>query len=139
MRKLTAMSNNIFTTKILDVIISKHPERNGYLFIVMEYVDHDLYSVLKSTETNELTEEHVVTIMYNSLCAMNFLHSINIIHRDIKPANILIDGQCSIKICDFGHSRTVPSNLINLVNINDSCKKRAPQHVCLNPKLSSKK
>ena len=40
------------------------------------------------------------------LCAMNFIHSANIIHRDIKPANILFKNDCTIKLCDFGLSRT---------------------------------
>lgn len=28
-------------------------------------------------------------------------------HRDLKPANILIDDNCSIKICDYGLSRGI--------------------------------
>lgn len=40
---------------------------------------------------------------------MKFVHSAGIIHRDIKPANILIDGNCQVKICDFGFSRISPN------------------------------
>jgi serine/threonine protein kinase len=35
------------------------------------------------------------------------MHSAKVIHRDIKPANILINEDCSIKICDFGLSRSI--------------------------------
>lgn len=35
------------------------------------------------------------------------MHSSKIIHRDIKPANILINEDCTIKICDFGLSRSI--------------------------------
>ena len=37
---------------------------------------------------------------------MNYLHTANIMHRDIKPANILVDGDCQVKLCDFGLART---------------------------------
>ena len=38
---------------------------------------------------------------------MNYMHSANVMHRDIKTSNILIDEDCTIKICDFGLSRVM--------------------------------
>jgi serine/threonine protein kinase len=79
----------------------------------MDKGEGDLSSLMKDYKSIDLKEDHVVTIMYNILCAMNFIHSANIIHRDIKPGNILIDSSCAIKLCDFGLSRVMPkkSNL----------------------------
>lgn len=54
-----------------------------------------------------LTELHIQTIIYNLLCGLKYMHSAKIVHRDIKPANILINEDCSIKICDFGLSRSL--------------------------------
>ena len=56
----------------------------------------------------DLEDGHIITILYNILCATQFMHSANIIHRDIKPANILINSDCEVKICDFGLSRALP-------------------------------
>lgn len=52
-----------------------------------------------------MDEDHVKVILYNSLCALNYLHSANIVHRDLKPGNLLMNSDCMIKICDFGLSR----------------------------------
>jgi serine/threonine protein kinase len=37
---------------------------------------------------------------------MRYMHAANILHRDLKPANILINEDCTIKICDFGLARS---------------------------------
>jgi mitogen-activated protein kinase 1/3 len=54
-----------------------------------------------------LSELHIQTIIYNLLCGIKYMHSARVIHRDIKPANILINEDCTIKICDFGLSRSL--------------------------------
>ena len=45
--------------------------------------------------------------MYNLLCAVKYLHTANVIHRDLKPANVLVNEDCSVKICDFGLARSI--------------------------------
>ena len=67
----------------------------------------DLKFMLDACDANDIDEDHIKVILYNSLCALNFIHSANILHRDLKPSNILIDKNCNIKICDFGLARTM--------------------------------
>jgi serine/threonine protein kinase len=38
---------------------------------------------------------------------VKYLHSANVIHRDLKPANVLVNEDCSVKICDFGLARSI--------------------------------
>ena len=46
-------------------------------------------------------------MVYNLLCAVKYLHTANVIHRDLKPANVLVNEDCSVKICDFGLARSI--------------------------------
>jgi serine/threonine protein kinase len=99
-------SNGISTTK-------KEKENSlkelSYLFLVVEYHKSDLKKTMAAG--TYITEDHIVIMMYNALCSINFMHSANIMHRDIKPANLLIDDTCSVKICDFGLSRDIPLSI----------------------------
>ena len=72
----------------------------------MEYIESDIEQLLKYKI--QFTERHLIKVVYNSLCALSFLHQTNVMHRDLKAANILISSDCDAKICDFGLSRSLP-------------------------------
>jgi serine/threonine protein kinase len=80
----------------------------------MEFISSDLHSIIHDSDELEIDEEHMIVIMYNLLCCMNFIHTSNIIHRDIKPSNILVQADCGIKLCDFGFGRSLPKTKFNM-------------------------
>lgn len=65
------------------------------IFLVFEFIDFDLRHLLEMTNTGN-SDDHIITITYNILCALNFIHSANLMHRDIKPENILLREDCTI-------------------------------------------
>ena len=106
------MSENIFTSRLLDVIIYGPDQgslNNAHgVFVVLSYVTHDMSKILHLETPESFTEVHAKVLLYNLLCSVHYLHSANLIHRDIKPANILVDKKGSITLCDFGIARTQP-------------------------------
>ncbi|KAF0740287.1 hypothetical protein Ae201684P_016620 [Aphanomyces euteiches] len=73
------------------------------LYIVQPLMETDLCRVIHSKE--HLSDEHIQYFMYQLLCGIQYIHSANVLHRDLKPSNILVNSDCSIKICDFGLAR----------------------------------
>jgi mitogen-activated protein kinase 1/3 len=72
------------------------------LYLVMELGQTDLFNLRNSIF---LVDDQVKAIMYELILALNYIHSGGIINRDVKPANILINSDCSIKLCDFSLGR----------------------------------
>jgi len=72
---------------------------------VFEYLDTDLYKLILSEQF--LTIPHIQRFLYQMLCGLKYMHSARVIHRDLKPANILLNEDCSLRICDFGLSRII--------------------------------
>ena len=70
--------------------------------MIMEYVGMTFTDVMKL----KLEKHEIDVLMYNTLCALKYIHSANIVHRDIKPDNILVTADLKVKICDFGLSNT---------------------------------
>ena len=94
---------------LLDVVVHLNKDKNmnkiADVYLVMEKMDSDLQKIIASKQ--ELSDEHYQFILYQMLRALYFLHSANIIHRDFKPSNVLINEDCTVKLCDFGMSRGI--------------------------------
>jgi len=79
-------------------------ENNMDLYLVFEYMEADLHLVIRA---NILEDVHRQYIIYQTLKALKYIHSAELIHRDLKPANILINSDVVIKVGDFGLARSV--------------------------------
>lgn len=74
------------------------------IYIVMDYMETDLHCVIRSKQP--LYAIHVQYVMFQMVKALRHIHDTGVMHRDIKPSNVLINEDCSIKIADFGLSRS---------------------------------
>ncbi|KAK6187652.1 hypothetical protein SNE40_005631 [Patella caerulea] len=78
--------------------------RRRRLHLVFEYVDHTALHEL-DLHPSGVGESTTMTVVYQTLLAVNFCHQHNAIHRDVKPENILITRSGQVKLCDFGFAR----------------------------------
>eukprot|EP00164_Ancoracysta_twista_P011036 GFYU01016859.1.p2 GENE.GFYU01016859.1~~GFYU01016859.1.p2 ORF type:complete len:245 (-),score=54.56 GFYU01016859.1:4-738(-) len=74
------------------------------IFLVMEYMEHDLKSLLDEMKQTYLASE-VKCLMLQLLSAMEYLHDNWILHRDLKSSNLLLNNKGVMKVADFGLAR----------------------------------
>ncbi|SMQ47164.1 unnamed protein product [Zymoseptoria tritici ST99CH_3D7] len=90
----------------------------GDVYLVMDFLEHDLKSLQEEMEEPFLPSE-VKTLLLQLGSAVEFLHDNWILHRDLKTSNILMNNRGEIKVADFGMARfcgnPAPSNLTQLV------------------------
>ncbi|XP_065207006.1 cyclin-dependent kinase 10 [Planococcus citri] len=102
---LTCRHENIVHLK--EVVVGRSLES---IFLVMEYCEQDLASLLDNMQT-PFSESQVKCIIIQLLKGLKYLHKNYIIHRDLKVSNLLMTDKGCVKIADFGLARTfsVPS------------------------------
>jgi serine/threonine-protein kinase len=77
---------------------------NGNLIaLVMEYVEGE--SLQHMLEAGPLPVETAVYFTSQVLSALAYAHQAGVIHRDVAPANIIITGDRTAKLTDFGLAR----------------------------------
>lgn len=79
-----------------------HDER--FLYMLMDYVPGgELFSYLRSRGRFS----NATGLFYTSeiVCAIEYLHSKDIVYRDLKPENILLDSEGHIRLTDFGFAK----------------------------------
>ena len=85
-------------------------EQQGDLaYIAMEYVDGPTLDQMLSGGQPPLAPEHMFSILGQTAAALDYAHGKGIVHRDIKPANIMIAGDGTAKITDFGIAKITAS------------------------------
>ncbi|XP_047211536.1 cAMP-dependent protein kinase catalytic subunit PRKX [Girardinichthys multiradiatus] len=79
-----------------------HDDR--FLYMLMDYVSGgELFSYLRSRGRFS----NGMGLFYTSeiVCAIEYLHSKEIVYRDLKPENILLDNEGHIRLTDFGFAK----------------------------------
>lgn len=90
--------------KVIELIEVLPAENNQDIYLVFGFMESDLYHMVYD---GKLQPVHVKYLMYQIVLGLHYLHTCKLIHRDLKPSNILINSDCSIKICDFGLVRYI--------------------------------
>jgi serine/threonine-protein kinase len=81
---------------------------DGTYFIVMEYVDgRSLAEIMR--DEGPLHPRRAAEIAFEVGGALGFAHSKGVVHRDVKPGNVLISGNGTAKVVDFGIARALSS------------------------------
>eukprot|EP00954_Amorphochlora_amoebiformis_P028555 1391858-Amorphochlora_amoeboformis.AAC.3 len=104
------------------------PKNFEDIYIVLQYMETDLHKIIYSK--NELSDDHIQYFIYQILRGLKYIHSANVIHRDLKPSNILLNGNCDLKICDFGLARGVDDSEVKLTEYVVTRWYRAPEVMC---------
>lgn len=102
---LKAQHPNIVTVR--EIVVGSNMDK---IYIVMDYVEHDLKSLMETMKQPFLIGE-VKTLMLQLLQAVAHLHDNWILHRDLKTSNLLLSHKGILKVGDFGLAREYGSPL----------------------------
>jgi serine/threonine protein kinase len=86
-------------------------EENGTPYIVSEFVDG---GTLAERLNGAMKVEEVVTLLAPIASALDYAHVQGVLHRDIKPSNIMLLGDGTPVLTDFGLAKLLESETITL-------------------------
>ncbi|PRP81253.1 hypothetical protein PROFUN_02087 [Planoprotostelium fungivorum] len=79
---------------------------NDTIWVAMEYMTGGCLTEILEQHIHgvRMTEEQIALVSLSSLRGLSYIHSLHRIHRDIKSDNILLNGDGSVKLADFGYA-----------------------------------
>ncbi|XP_017221850.1 cyclin-dependent kinase G-2 [Daucus carota subsp. sativus] len=96
------------------------------IFMVMEYMEHDLKALME-TKKQPFSQSEVKCLMLQLLEGVKYLHDNWVLHRDLKTSNLLLNNRGELKICDFGLARQYGSPLKPYTHLVVTLWYRAPE------------
>ncbi|XP_061338695.1 cyclin-dependent kinase G-2-like isoform X2 [Gastrolobium bilobum] len=96
------------------------------IFMVMEYMEHDLKGLMEAMK-QPFSQSEVKCLMLQLLEGVKYLHDNWVLHRDLKTSNLLLNNRGELKICDFGLARQYGSPLKPYTHLVVTLWYRAPE------------
>ncbi|XP_074654022.1 cyclin-dependent kinase 11B-like isoform X2 [Tubulanus polymorphus] len=118
---LKAQHPNIVTVR--EIVVGSNMDK---IYIVMDYVEHDLKALMETMKQPFLVGE-VKTLMIQLVRAVQHLHDNWILHRDLKTSNLLLSHKGILKVGDFGLAREYGSPLKHYTPVVVTLWYRAPE------------
>ncbi|XP_066462877.1 cyclin-dependent kinase 11B-like isoform X3 [Eleutherodactylus coqui] len=118
---LKAQHENII--RVREIVVGSNMDK---IYIVMNYMEHDLKSLMETMKQPFLPGE-VKTLLIQLLRGVRHLHDNWILHRDLKTSNLLLSHAGILKVGDFGLAREYGSPLKPYTPIVVTLWYRAPE------------
>lgn len=115
---------NIVTVR--EIVVGSNMDK---IFIVMDYVEHDLKSLMETMrhKKQNFMPGEIKCLLRQLLLAVAHLHDNWILHRDLKTSNLLLSHKGILKVGDFGLAREYGSPLKAYTPIVVTLWYRAPE------------
>eukprot|EP01132_Coremiostelium_polycephalum_P013201 gene13201-16105_t len=99
--------------RLKEIVTSKASSQNnnkGSVYMVFEYMDHDLNGLMDSPVFKFFNPEQIKCYLKQLLEGLDYCHRNNVLHRDIKGSNLLLNNKGILKLADFGLARPFNSS-----------------------------
>ncbi len=83
---------------------------SGYPYLAMEWVRGCSLKALLHRD-GPAAPARAVSMTAQVARALDYAHRQNVVHRDVKPANLLVTGDDTVKVADFGIAKLVSKSL----------------------------
>jgi len=108
LRREVAIMSLATHPNVLHCIAADISPKDALAIIILPLVEKgSLHDLLSKGETKSWSLKRSLSICAGVAKGMDYLALCGIIHRDLKPANILIDADYTARVADYGRSRAI--------------------------------